>query len=128
MNNLIAIFSEIEKSTSLEKGDYTLFALFLRDGAAEKWDVMVSADWITNDKKEAFKYLANKLQSSLNPVDLLSVSRIVIVDDGNLELHAIQMMVKVEHGKVEIKDSNIWGLQIKHAIIITSVRREEVVH
>ncbi len=36
-----------------EKGAFDLFALFLREDAPNKWDLLIAADWIDQDKAGA---------------------------------------------------------------------------
>ena len=57
--------------------------------------------------------------------ELLKLSRIAIIESHEPALAALQQAIQTEHGIAEIKDSNFFGLQIKHAYIITS-RRESV--
>ena len=112
----------IERQTSREKGEFYLFALFLREESPDKWDLIVSAPWIEADKEGALRYLASLVQSRLTPSELLSLSKIVLIDVDNPALEAVQNTVAVEHGKVEVRDSNFFGLPIKQAYIITSKR------
>jgi hypothetical protein len=56
---------------------------------------------------------------------VLKLSRIVIIDSANPALGALQQAIHVEHGTAEIRDSNFFGLQIKHAFLITSKRLPE---
>lgn len=120
MKEIVNKLIDIEKNTSLEKGGYNLFALFLREDSPNKWEILVSADWITKDNSEALKYLAQKIQNSLAKEELLLISRIVIIDENNPALPALQQSIKIEHGTAEVKESNFFGLQIKHAFLITS--------
>lgn len=120
MKDLVGRFIELERNISQEKGAFNLFALFLREDAQGKWDVVVAAPWAEEDKKSALSYLANKLQKEFMPNELIQLSRIVIVERSNPALPAINQAVRVEHSSTEVKDSNFFGLQIKHAYIITS--------
>ena len=110
----------IERQASQEKGEFYLFALFLREESPGKWYLLVSAPWIETDEEGALRYLSSLVQSRLTPPDLLSLSKIVLIDMDNPGLEAVQNAVAVEHGKVEIRDSNFFGLEIKQAYIITS--------
>ncbi len=120
VNKLLAI----EKETSAERGEYDLFALFLREESSDKWDIVVSANWINNNKEDVLKYLARKIQKAFTQSELLLISRIVIIEDTNPALPSLQQTVSIEHGSAEIKDTNFFGLQIKHAFLITSRRRQ----
>jgi len=124
MKKLLEKISAIEKETSLEKGDYNLFALFLREESFNKWDILVSANWIDKNKEEALKYLAQKIQKEFTGEELAQISRIVIIEKENSDLPALQQAINTEHGTAEIKDSNFFGLQIKHAFLITSKNRQ----
>lgn len=122
MKNIIEKIKEIEQEVSDEKGEFSLFALFLREDAEESWDLLVSAPWIENNKEESLKYIANKVQEKLSSDEIVKISRIVIIDDKNPALSAIQKAMHVEHGLAEIKDSVFFGLPVKHAFLITSKR------
>lgn len=109
-----------EELMAKEKGPFVLFALFLREDAPDKWDLLVSGEWIEKDKHGAIKYIANILQKKLSKEELLKLSRIVIIDKNNPALEAFNRAIKVEHISAEVQNSNFFGLRIKHAYIITS--------
>lgn len=125
MNQLVDKLRGIEDQVSKEKGDFLLFALFLREDAPDLWDLLVAAPWISKDKSKALHYLSSKLNGALTPEDVLKLSRIVIIESSNPALSALQQAINVEHGTAEIRDSNFFGLQIKHAFLITSRRLPE---
>jgi hypothetical protein len=120
MKEIIEKFKTIEKELSEEKGEFNLFALFLREDSANKWDLLVSADWIIENKSETLKLITNKVQEHLEKKELVNLSRIVLIEENNPSLEAFHRAINVEHGSTEIRDRNFFGLQIKHAIIITS--------
>ncbi len=122
MRELLDKLKLLESRLSKEKGNFRLFALFLREEAEDKWDIVVSASWLESNNKESFNYLARELKSSITNQELLLISRIVVLDEGNPGLEAINRAFHVEHGLAEVRDSIFFGLQIKHAYIITSTR------
>ena len=126
MNQLWQKMISIERDISTEKGDFSLFALFLREDAEDKWDFVVSAPWLEKHKKEGIEYLARKLQTNLDQNELLTISKIVLIDRDNPALDAIHRAIRAEHSGIEVKDSNFFGLQIKHAYIITSKKNGEL--
>jgi hypothetical protein len=123
MKTAIEALLEIERALSKEKGPFTLFALFLRAEALEKWDLVVSAPWIEKDKRSALKLLSDRVQASLSVSDLLSISRIVLADPSDPAVDAINRSVRVEHSTVEVRDSTFFGQQIRHAHIFASKRQ-----
>jgi hypothetical protein len=120
MKELIEKLIEVEKRTSQEKGEYDLFALFLREESSNKWDVVVSSKWISQDKPGGLKYLSNKINEVLNKEELISISHIAIIDEAGNKLSKVQQAINVEHGSLEIRESNFFGLQIKRGFLITS--------
>jgi hypothetical protein len=125
MKELLERFIELERRLSAEKGDFDLFALFLREDSVDKWDLVVAAPWIESDRKTALSYITNKIQETLAPGELSALSRVVLVDLDNPGVRAVNEAVTIQHGPAaEIKDSNFFGLQIKHAYIVTSQRSE----
>lgn len=118
--DLVNNFSRLESRISEKKGDFTLFALFLREDVADRWDLMVSAPWVGTDRKGALQYFVDEIRSFLGPEDLTVLARIVIVDPNDVAVQNLNRAISVEHGRTEIRDSNFFGLPIKHAYIITS--------
>ena len=115
-------FQKIEKNLSSERGEFELFALFLREDSSDKWDLLVSAPWIKHEGSTELRDIAQKIQSSLNKEELLKLSRIILVDRKNPMLETFNRAIHAEHTITEVKDSNFFGLPIKHAYIFTSKR------
>lgn len=115
-------FRELESGIARERGAFVLFALFMREDAPDRWDLIVSAPWIGSDTRNAVEYLVNQIKSRLDEQDLTSLSRIVVVDPLDAAVQAFNRAVQIEHGGVEVRDSNFFGLPVKHAFIITSAR------
>ena len=122
MKQTIKKLASLERGIASEKGEFSLFALFLREDADDKWDLLASAPWLEADKRESFEYLVNQLRSRLDTQELLSLSRIVLLEKSNPVLEAILKAIKVRHGMAEVKDSISFGVPIKYAYIITSTR------
>lgn len=122
MNPLVEHLLQVEKALSAEKGAFSLFALLLREDAAEKWDLVVSAPWVESDKEAALRLVSARVREVLSPSELLAVSRIVLVEPTSPAVVAINRATRAEHSTVEVRDSNFFGLAIKHAHIFASVR------
>ena len=124
MKEIVEKLKQQENNMAQEKGPFDLFALFLREDSPDKWDIVVAAQWIEKNKQDALKYITEALHKSLTQSEILKLSRIAIIDKSNPALEVFQRAIHVEHGMSEIKDSNFFGLQIKHVYLITSQRRE----
>jgi len=112
--------SSIEGQISRAKGPFSLFALFLREDAPDVWDLVVAAPWIESNQAQALKYIAEKMGEALTPDELTRISRIVLIDENNPDLDALQTAFSVQHGLVESRNSEFFGLPIKHSYIMTS--------
>ncbi len=113
-------FARLESRIAQKKGDFTLFALFLREDVPDRWDLIVSAPWVGADRDAAVNYFVDEIKSFLGTQDLTALSRILIVDPNDAAVQALNRAIKVEHGSAEVRDSSFFGLPIKHAYIITS--------
>ena len=113
-------FVKLESDVSAAKGDFALFALFLREDVPDRWDLMISAPWASKDQKGALDYLISRIKSDLGSDDLTQLSRIVFIDPKDISVQNLNQAIHVEHGAVEVRDSNFFGQPIRHAFIITS--------
>lgn len=120
IDNFIKQFQVLEGILSKEKGNFELFALFLREDSLDKWDLLISATWIKKDGTADLRDIAQRIQKTLSKKDLLKLSKIVLINKENPMLDVFNKAIHIEHGVTEVKDSNFFGLPIKHAFIITS--------
>jgi len=118
---------ELENRVAQEKGPFSLFALFLREGSPDRWDLVVSAEWLEKNKEEEFNSLVKSVRWSLGADELVLLSRMVVVDHDDPALEAVHRALKAEHSLIELKDCNFFELEIKHAYIITSQKLDETV-
>ena len=112
----------VEQDISDEKGGFALFGLFLRQEAVDRWDLVVSAPWFGAHDKKALDYIAKELKSRLLPEEMISLSRIVLLDQGNPGLEDIHELVNMEHGTAVLKNEIFFDMEMKRAYIITSKR------
>jgi hypothetical protein len=110
----------LERSLSEEKGQFALFALFLREDAPDVWDLVVAADWIESDRPRALADISKRVRSYLRPEEITRLSRVVIVETTNPALKAIASAMNIAGGIAEAVNTNFFGLEIKHAFIITA--------
>ena len=122
MKQTIEKLASLEREIAAEKGEFSLFALLLREDADNKWDLLASAPWLVTNQRESLDYLVNQLRSRLDTQELLSLSRIVLLEEDNPVLEAIHKEIRVRHGMAEVRDSIFFGVSVKHAYIITSAR------
>lgn len=120
MKQIVDKLVALEHDIVSEKGEFSLLALLLREDAGDKWDLLASAPWLEENQKASLDYLVNHLQSRLETQELLSLSRIVLLEKGNPVLEAILESANVQHGVTEMRDRIFFDMPIKHAYLITS--------
>jgi hypothetical protein len=113
----------LELSLSRAKGAFELFAVLLREGSPEKWDLVVAAPWLDPDQRESFKTMAEALQAALSREEFLEFSRIVILKKGYPFLESLLTMISCEHGMYELRDITVSGISIRIAHVMTAMRR-----
>ena len=121
MTELTANVAQLEESISREKGSFNLFALFEREDVSNRWDLVLAAPW-ASDKGETLRYFVVELKERLQPQQLVELSRVVVLNPNDDAVRAINNAFQIEHGRLEIRDSDLFGLPVKHGVIITSKR------
>src|ERR1700722_9826760 len=95
----------------LEKdhGPILLFALFLREDALEKWDIVVSASWLSSSEKKAYEMVVSKIQDNLSSSALVHFSRVVILDNTDPVVSFLQEVCPLTNGgfKESSKDFSV---------------------
>jgi hypothetical protein len=128
MRRLAKKMVALERDISRERGDFSFFALFVREDSPNHLDLVAAAPWLKENEKEFRIYLAKELQSRLDHQELLALSAVVCLneDDSNLKRAqqdlAEEHEIDVEHGLAELRDEVLFGMDMKRAYIITSKR------
>ncbi|MBI5555809.1 MAG: hypothetical protein HY920_08180 [Elusimicrobia bacterium] len=121
VDEMVEKLVSFERDISNERGKFSLFALFLREDAIDRWDLVVSASWLNANRKESYDYLAEKLRLYLKPQEMVYLSGIFLINKDSPTLNAIHKKIQTEHKVFEISNSNFFGMQMEQAYIITSM-------
>ena len=109
----------VEQELASDFGDFILFALFLREASPGLWDVIVSAPWIDENKKEGMDKVVAKINAHLKKEERLRLTRIVIVEHDHPELHELDHFNFAQSSQlIEVKNENLLGQDIKQAFFI----------
>jgi hypothetical protein len=119
MTELADNVAEVEKTIAKEKGPFNLFALFEREDVSNRYDLVFAAPW-ASDKGEVLRYFVVELKHHLRPDQLVELSRVVVLDPSDDAVRALNSAFHVEHGRMEVKDNEVFGLPIKQGVIFTS--------
>jgi hypothetical protein len=111
-------FTIVKDRLLQSRGGLRLFALVLREGSPDRWDVVVSAPWADKNLDEALQYVTSVIVSTLDPNELLLVSRVIILEDGNPVLTALLDAAASSSG--ELRDRDLGGIEARQAFILHS--------
>ena len=98
------MFAKLESDISAARSDFAFFALFLREEVPDRWDLMISAPWASEDKEGALDFFIAIIKADLGPAYLTQLSRIVFIDPKDISLQNLNRAIHVEHGAVELHD------------------------
>jgi hypothetical protein len=89
-------FSAVIEKLQRQKGALALFALVKMDDHIDRWTVVVSAEWITDQNvDDSFKYVLQTIIASVSPECLNSMARLGVY---TLEEHLVQDLLKYKQG------------------------------
>jgi len=123
MDKVAKLIIKIEEKISKEKGGFVLFGLFLPDNTSDKYDLLVSANWIGSVKRKHFIYFGKQLRKVLSKDEINNISKIVILDTKNPFVSTVNAIFDTEHNIVVTENCSFNNVLIKRAYIITSKRR-----
>ncbi len=110
------------REIAAEKGEFTLFGLFMRADAPGTWDLVVSAPWLEEGKLKALGELTQMLSRTLGEKSLHQLSRVVTLDGDNPGLNAILSAFSVDDGELRVQKSTLFGLEIDDGYIFRAKR------
>ena len=107
------ILNEIEAA----KGNVAVFALLKMDEYVDKWTVVISASWATDDnRQEVFEMIRQKILLALTKTEASEIARIAIFP---IDEHLIQELLQFKTDAV-IENRKINGNDVYIAYIIKS--------
>lgn len=114
-------FEGILSTIKREKGEVYLFMIVKIDEGSEKWSVVISAPWISFEKKsEEFTYLANLIRKSLDKEELSTIARLGIFEKKSPLVQMLTKTIKIETGTSRLQNTKINGHFIRDAYVFHS--------
>ena len=114
---MVEKFKTILSSIELERGEVAIFALLKMDEFVDKWTVVISASWATDDNRpEVFEMIRKKIIDTLTPAEVAEIARISIF---SIDEHLIQELLQFKTDAV-IENRKINGNEVHSAHIIKS--------
>jgi hypothetical protein len=101
MKEILSKLKSVVQELEAEHKPMLLFALFLREDSLQKWDIVVSAPWLSSSDKNAYQMIVSKIQSILNSDELVQFSRVVILDDIDPVVSFLQSVCPLTNGGIK---------------------------
>jgi len=121
MKNLVKKFIEIEKDIAKEKGKFTLFGLFHREGALyDKWDLVAAAPWIGEERLAHIDYFVSKMKERLTSEEMVMISGIFLLNSSEPFARDIAETVDKKRGVAEVTNHYFNGMVIERGHVITA--------
>ena len=116
---MIEIIEKLKSAiSSLEKenGPLLICALFLRDDALEKWDIILAASWLNPKEMRSYEILSKKLQKFLSASELVQFSRIVVLDQDDPIISFLLELETVKNGGYKELAANVLSEKFRFTI------------
>lgn len=121
IKEIIEKLKRVEERISTDKGkSFNFFGVFKRSDVENSWDIVISANWFSGDEKADLVYIINEIKKDLGSEDLKFVARVVLIKPEDQIIKALNTIIAIEHGEVEMQNTQINGLKLSHIFIITS--------
>lgn len=113
MKEIVNKIGKLAKELIQERGDIAFLALVLREDDIA-WEIVISAQWIDDNRSEALDYLVAKVQKALTKIELLSISSIVFLQRSYFSENPPNWEA---YTGWEENDIDLYGIAVKKAFI-----------
>jgi hypothetical protein len=117
--SLIEKCRQVEQEMSQTWGSFALFGLFEREETAGKWDILVSAPWLTTGLAGTQR-IVDALLPVVSKAEWLRIAGIIALESSSSYVQWIAQRFTVQHDLQEAANTFFDGVPINHAYIITA--------
>lgn len=121
---MITLFREAEENISAERGDFTLFGLFESLDIFDKYNLVVAAPWLKDDRISA-NLIFDLVRASIGNDQWFTKIRVgrIVPENGPfaMAVHEALPNGPIQHGIKHLTNFFYDGEIIRDAVIITSV-------
>jgi hypothetical protein len=109
----------VERDAAQAHGPFTLFALFERSDAFGRWDVVVSAPWLTEDR-DGILTITQPLVRHFSSDEIARLSRVVpLSTESDFVKTVLRLAPLAKDGFIEIRDT-LYGVELERAYILAA--------
>lgn len=106
-----------------DRGDFTLFAAFLRRNAPGTWDLIAAAKWLDPDSIDSLKYIYTKISEVISPDEMVCISRVVVLSHQNTIVRHFLEEIAGRTGFIELKGFVFGDVPIRRGYVISVQNR-----
>lgn len=117
--DLLQKLRRVELTLSEMKGPFDFFGLILREDS-DKWDLLTAARWFGDNDSEALALILKELFEVIAPAERMMISRVIALSRHDRFLRDVMAVTKVEHGLLEIGNTEFGEVAISRGYVITS--------
>lgn len=123
LDKLKIVLKDLEKNYD----PVILFALFLREEALGKWDLLVSAPWLTPRTLDSYEKVSQAIKARFDNSEIVQLSRIVVLESLDPAVAFLQDLYNVPNGSfIEVQNceplSDKFGFTIKRAYLLRCIK------
>ena len=133
LKRLLQGMADLESELSAAKGEFSLFALIEKEDWPEdgepgsSWRLFVAAPWIWADRREAEKYLRERVRPYRQDIGVFSPAlRVEVVRPESSYLEEVWEYCSTEEGMVEVYNVEILDVTALRGYIFASRRPAEM--
>jgi len=115
---MVEKFKLILKKIEEQKGKTRLFAILKMDDITDKWTVILSAPWTSEENHmEDFIFLRKLMIESFSKEEMATIARIGIFAKQD---HIVEELLKYQEGSIINQDEKVNGNIVHEAFILAS--------
>ncbi|MDM8558367.1 hypothetical protein [Candidatus Parabeggiatoa sp. HSG14] len=118
MDRFIQKFLLIENTIAQEKGPVDLFALFKIVEIPNRWEVVISAERLSENNIKAMEYVTHKIRAVLTQKEMITISAVILLTANEPFIEELQKFLKTNNNSNVFSEVNIHGVEIKKGYII----------
>ena len=112
-------FVQVEREITMDRGDFVLFGLFLRQTeSGEKWYLMVSAPWAT-PTLEVYEYISSAIHAHAGTENINELSGIIVINTDNQQLEYLRANFPTKRSIIKVTDLTFFDEACPVVYIIT---------
>jgi hypothetical protein len=101
-----------------EKGEFSLFGLFMRADSPGRWDLVVAAPWLEVGKLKALGEFVGLLEDQLGENEVRRFAKIVTLKASSPEIRSELATLDIDQPEKRFHNTTLFGADVEEAVIL----------